>query len=87
VLTPYYGSTNQTLPVAAQSLHLKYIRTTLQYERQHKTTSGLDPTAVRAAQFGSKIIAFRDPEMPVVAANDSRLSLDIEGIVMNRDGS
>ncbi|KAJ3506125.1 hypothetical protein NLJ89_g7041 [Agrocybe chaxingu] len=87
VLSPYYESANQTLEDGARSLQLQYRKTTLQYDHQHKTTSGLDPNAVREAQRGLELNPLRDPEMPVVAKEDDRLSLDVEGLVTNKDGS
>ncbi|CAA7265661.1 unnamed protein product [Cyclocybe aegerita] len=87
VLSPYYESANQTLEAGARSLQLQYKKTILQYDRQRKTTSGLDPNAVRGAQRGFELNPLRDPEMPVVAKEDDRLSLDVEGLVTNKDGS
>ncbi|CAA7270994.1 unnamed protein product [Cyclocybe aegerita] len=52
VLSPYYGTANLSFSNAQQTLQLQYRNTTLQFEREHKKTSGLDPTGVRSAQTG-----------------------------------
>lgn len=87
VLTPYYASENLTFQAAQQTLKLSYRNTVLQFDRLHKKTSGLDPTAVRDAQLGSNVIPFLDPAMPIVSKADNRLVIDAEGIVSNSDGT
>lgn len=87
ILTPYYASENLTFQAAQQTLKVTYRNTILQFDRLHKKTSGLDPTAVRDAQLGSNIIPFLDPAMPIVSKADNRLVLDIEGLVANADGT
>ncbi|PPQ92636.1 hypothetical protein CVT25_007715 [Psilocybe cyanescens] len=87
VLTPYYASENLTFQAARQTLKLSYRNTVLQFDRLHKKTSGLDPTAVRDAQLGSNVIPFLDPAMPIVSKADNRLVIDAEGIVSNSDGT
>ncbi|KAH9481999.1 putative secreted protein [Psilocybe cubensis] len=87
LLTPYYGSTNLTFQAAQETLKITYRNTVLQFDRLHKKTSGLDPTAVRNAQFGSNIIPFLDPAMPIVSKDDNRLVVDVEGLVANADGT
>ncbi|KAF9526397.1 esterase-like activity of phytase-domain-containing protein [Crepidotus variabilis] len=82
VLEPYYGSRKLSFRDAAETFKLKYLKTTLMYERQHKSTSGLDPNAVRSQAAG-----LGDPVLPIVAESDPRLSLDVEGLVANKDGS
>ncbi|KAF8193399.1 esterase-like activity of phytase-domain-containing protein [Pholiota molesta] len=87
VLTPYTGAANLSFADAQKTLQLAYRSTTLQFERQNKTTSGLDPAATRVAQAGFERLPFRDPVLPVVARADDRLVLDVEGVVANRDGT
>jgi hypothetical protein len=57
------------------------------FERNSKKTSGLDSTAVRAAQPGSQTNPLLDPQMPIVSTADDRLVLDVEGLVANQDGT
>ncbi|KAJ3503097.1 hypothetical protein NLJ89_g8585 [Agrocybe chaxingu] len=89
VLSPYYGSANLSFSDAQQTLQLQYRNTTLQFEREHKKTSGLDPTAVRNAQTGFQVFPFLDPAMPIVGSTqpENRLVLDVEGMVANADGT
>ncbi|EDR07135.1 uncharacterized protein LACBIDRAFT_235871, partial [Laccaria bicolor S238N-H82] len=86
-LKPYAGATNLDFTTAQQTLTLSYRKTTLQFDRFGKTTSGLDPTAVRPAVPGHEFVAFLDPEMPIVSRRDDRLVIDAEGLVANADGS
>jgi len=81
-LTPYYGSATLDYLTAAHTLQLNYRNTTLLYERLNKKTTGLDPLAVRTTP-----ILPGDPPLPIASINDPRLSLDIEGTVVNDDGT
>ena len=87
VLTPYTGSPNLSFTNAQKTLKLSYRNTTLMFERNSKKTSGLDSTAVRAAQPGSQTNPLLDPQMPIVSDADDRLVLDVEGLVTNQDGT
>ena len=87
VLTPYTGSPNLSFTNAQKTLKLTYRNTTLMFERNSKKTSGLDSTAVRAAQSGSQTNPLLDPQMPIVSTADDRLVLDVEGLVANQDGT
>ncbi|KAF9049090.1 esterase-like activity of phytase-domain-containing protein [Panaeolus papilionaceus] len=87
VLNPYYGSANLGFVAAQQTLQVIYKKTILQFDRFHKTTSGLDPSAIRPAQFGFETFPFLDPIMPIVSDADNRLVLDVEGLVAHRDGT
>jgi hypothetical protein len=87
VLSPYSGSANLSFQDAQKTLQLTYRSTVLSFERQHKKTSGLDPSAVRDAQLGFQFIPFLDPQMPIISKADNRLVLDVEGLVANRDGT
>ena len=74
--TPYYGSA--PLDYSAQTLQLAYHKTTLLYERLNKKTTGLDPLAVRTTP-----LVPGDPQLPIASTADPRLSLDVEGTVVN----
>jgi len=87
VLTPYTGSPNLSFTNAQKTLQLTYRNTTLMFERNSKKTSGLDSTAVRAAQPGSSTNPLLDPQMPIVSNADDRLVFDVEGLVTNQDGT
>ena len=78
--TPYYGSA--PLDYSAQTLQLAYHKTTLLYERLNKKTTGLDPLAVRTTP-----LVPGDPQLPIASTVDHRLSLDVEGTVVNEDKS
>jgi hypothetical protein len=78
--TPYYGSA--PLDYSAQTLQLAYHKTTLLYERLNKKTTGLDPLAVRTTP-----LVPGDPQLPIASTADPRLSLDVEGTVVNEDKS
>ncbi|KAG8956579.1 hypothetical protein FRC04_000057 [Tulasnella sp. 424] len=81
VLKPYYGSSPLSFADAATTLQLSYKKTILYKERQGKATTGLDPLSVRPAWTV-------DPILPVPNVNTkNQLSLDCEGLVLNRDGS
>lgn len=85
-LTPYEGDDDLSYDDATQTLVLSYVHTTLQYERNHAKTTGLDTTGIRPAMVGFPALAFADPQMPVPLSTD-RLSIDAEGIVGNADGT
>ncbi|KAF9464214.1 esterase-like activity of phytase-domain-containing protein [Collybia nuda] len=85
--TPYYGSANLKFADAQQTLKLQYKSTMLTFERNHTKTSGLDPTAIRAAQSGGPAVTFPDPQMPIVSTALPHLTIDAEGLVSNADGS
>ncbi|KAF8887862.1 esterase-like activity of phytase-domain-containing protein [Gymnopilus junonius] len=87
VFTPYYGTANLTFQAAQQTLQLPYRDTTLMFERQDKTTSGLDGDGVRTAQSGFLTNPLFDPVMPTDSTKDDRLVLDVEGVVANSDGT
>lgn len=87
VLEPYYGSTNLNFTDAQKTLSLTYKKTTLNFERQNKKTSGLTPLAVRKKQLGFPLLPIFDPEMPIASTALPHLSIDAEGIVDNRDGT
>jgi hypothetical protein len=56
-------------------------------ERQAAKTTGLDAGGVRAAQSGYPQVATADPQMPIPSKSDNRLTLDLEGLVLNDDGT
>ncbi|GLB38603.1 putative esterase-like activity of phytase [Lyophyllum shimeji] len=87
VFTPYYGSANLKSAGAQKTLALTYKNTVLRSERSHTKTSGLDPTAVRAAQSGYPQAVAADPEVPIASTSLPHLALDVEGIVSNSDGT
>ncbi|TFL03130.1 esterase-like activity of phytase-domain-containing protein [Pterulicium gracile] len=81
VLTPYEGADSLSYEDAQKTLRLTYEGTTMRRERGGRNTTGLDAKGVRSAG------EYADPAMPIAAKTDDRLSLDIEGIAMNSDGS
>ncbi|KIO19897.1 hypothetical protein M407DRAFT_221933 [Tulasnella calospora MUT 4182] len=81
VLKPYYGSAPLSFADAAKTLQLLYKKTILYKERKGKATTGLDPVSVRPASGG-------DPILPIPnVKTKNQVSLDCEGLVLNRDGS
>jgi Esterase-like activity of phytase len=78
-LNPYYGTANLSFADAKNTLLLNYISTTL-YSWQGAPTSGANPTFIETLH-GSSI------QYPVVAANETRLVTDPEGLVQNKDGT
>ncbi|KAF5316148.1 hypothetical protein D9619_006606 [Psilocybe cf. subviscida] len=87
-LTPYTGSANLSFASAQQTLMLSYVNTTLEVERKNVQTSGLDPAAIRPAQnMRTPAAPIPDPQMPIASTSEPHLTLDIEGIVINSDGS
>jgi len=89
VLTPYYGTTNLSFADGLKTLSLTYKRTLLYTERLGKKTTGLDALAVRPQTFGFPEIATADPPLPIPALNASfnRVTLDMEGLALNADGT
>lgn len=87
VFTPYYGSANLTWETAQETLKVTYKKTTLLYERKNKKTTGLDPLSFRKAQFGNELLPLLDPILPIASKTDDRLVLDVEGLVLNNDGT
>ncbi|KIY62456.1 hypothetical protein CYLTODRAFT_494631 [Cylindrobasidium torrendii FP15055 ss-10] len=78
-LTPYTDSSKLSFEDAQLTLVLSYSHTVLLNERDGKKTTGLDSGSHRNATGG-------DPVLPTPTSTD-RLSLDVEGIVANEDGS
>ncbi|KAG6850217.1 hypothetical protein H0H93_016396 [Arthromyces matolae] len=87
VLSPYYGSTSLSFASAQQTLNLTYVKTVLKTERNNTKTSGLDPAAIRAATSGYPTLYTADPQMPIASTSESHLTLDVEGLVANADGT
>ncbi|KAA1472587.1 hypothetical protein DENSPDRAFT_859545 [Dentipellis sp. KUC8613] len=86
-LTPYYGAAPLTFAQAQGTLQLAYQHTVLYADRGGARTSGLDALGVRAAQAGFPQSASADPPLPIPGAGVDRLTLDLEGLVLNADGS
>ncbi|KIO17674.1 hypothetical protein M407DRAFT_84740 [Tulasnella calospora MUT 4182] len=81
VLTPYYGSSPLSFTDAANTLKLSYKKSILYKERWGKATTGLDPLSTRPAWT-------IDPILPVPdIQTKNQLSVDPEGLVLNRDGT
>ena len=87
VMQPYYGAADLTFDEALSTLQLEYKKTLLYFDRGHVKTSGLDPVGVRPAEFGFPLLALADPVMPIPNKTFSHLSMDNEGLVLNRDGT
>ncbi|KAG5644763.1 hypothetical protein DXG03_007671 [Asterophora parasitica] len=85
--TPYYGSAKLSFSAAQKTLALTYKKTVLGFERNNTKTSGLDATGVRAAQNGFPQTVSADPQLPIASELYPHLSLDVEGIIANNDGS
>ena len=81
------SSTPLSFTAAQQTLQLDYKNTILYTERQGVKTSGLDAQGVRPAQPGFPSTPTADPAMPIPSSSFSHLSLDLEGLVLNADGS
>lgn len=86
MLNPYYSTSALSFTAAQQTLKLTYRDTLLYTERQAAKTTGLDAGGVRAAQAGFPGTATADPQMPIPSKSDNRLTLDLEGLVLNADG-
>ncbi|KAI0084970.1 esterase-like activity of phytase-domain-containing protein [Irpex rosettiformis] len=87
VLNPHYDTSALEFTAAQQTLQLTYKVTTLYTERGGGTTTGLDATGVRDAQSGFPSDPLADPQMPIPKKEDNRLTLDLEGLVLNEDGT
>ncbi|KIK63498.1 hypothetical protein GYMLUDRAFT_222584 [Collybiopsis luxurians FD-317 M1] len=87
VLTPYTGSADLSFEAAQQTLQLKYIDTTLQFDRGGGNTSGLDALGVRSEESGFSTNPVADPPMPIANETYQHLTLDIEGLVAHSDGT
>ncbi|RDB14561.1 hypothetical protein Hypma_016290 [Hypsizygus marmoreus] len=87
VLSPYYGSANLNFTAAQQTLALTYKNTVLRVERNNTKTSGLDPEVVRQQQAGFPLTPEADPDLPVASKALPHLTLDVEGVVSNADGT
>lgn len=85
--SPYYGTSNLEFTDAQKTLQLQYKKTILQLERNNTKTSGLDSLAVRPAQPGYPLTVDADPAMPIASIAEPHLSLDVEGIISNPDGT
>ncbi|KAJ7758808.1 esterase-like activity of phytase-domain-containing protein [Mycena maculata] len=86
ILTPYTDSQNLSFADAQLTLRLTYLSTTLLFERNDTKTSGLDPSAIRAAEprFGPTD-PLADPQMPIASLVEPHLTLDSEGMIINAD--
>ncbi|KAF7341254.1 Phytase-like domain-containing protein [Mycena venus] len=87
VLTPYYDSADLTFAAAQKTFALTYKDTVLEVERNNTKTSGLDPSAIRAAMSGAGTKPLADPQMPIASTAEPHLSVDAEGLVANADGT
>ncbi|KAI0339337.1 hypothetical protein BDW22DRAFT_1409186 [Trametopsis cervina] len=87
VLSPHYATSNLSFTAAQQTLLLNYKGTLLYTERAGAKTTGLDATGVRNAQSGFPSNPLADPQMPIPTKKDNRLTLDLEGLVLNPDGT
>ncbi|TFY75187.1 hypothetical protein EWM64_g8824 [Hericium alpestre] len=87
VLSPYYGTSDLSSADAQKTLQLTYKSTVLYEDKNNTKTTGLDAAGVRPAQSGFPSVAAADPEMPIPSKSDNRLTLDLEGLVLNADGS
>ncbi|TCD61258.1 hypothetical protein EIP91_008707 [Steccherinum ochraceum] len=87
VLSPYYGDDELDFDDAQETLALTYKSTFRYTERNNVPTTGLDALGVRAAQSGFPSSPLADPQMPIPNSSFSRLTLDLEGLVLNSDGT
>lgn len=87
VLTPHYDTSALDFTAAQQTLAITYKGTTLYTERGGGNTTGLDANGVRDAQSGFPSDPLTDPQMPIPKKKDNRLTLDLEGLVANDDGT
>ena len=86
-MSPYYNTQNLSFAAGQETLKLTYRNTLLYTERQGGNTTGLDAGGVRAAQTGFPAVPTADPQMPIPSKKDNRLTLDVEGLVLNADGT
>ncbi|KAI0055433.1 hypothetical protein BV25DRAFT_174050 [Artomyces pyxidatus] len=87
LLTPYYSAANLSFADAQNTLQLDYIETLLYTERNDTTTTGLDALAVRAQQSEFPADPTADPAFPIANKTFNHLTLDLEGLVLNADGT
>ncbi|KAJ3551765.1 hypothetical protein NM688_g4518 [Phlebia brevispora] len=87
VLNPHYTTSDLSFTQAQQTLALQYQDTLLYTERQGVKTSGLDAQGVRDAQSGFPSTPTADPVMPIANKTYTHLTLDLEGLVLNTDGT
>ncbi len=87
MLNPYYSTAALSFTQAQQTLQLQYKGSLLYTERQGVRTSGLDALGVRAAQSGFPSNPDSDPVMPIPNSTFTHLTLDLEGLVLNADGT
>lgn len=79
---PYYDLPQLPFEVAKGTLELSYSRTVLEVERNNSRTTGLDALSARPARNDT-----RDPVLPIPSGSKPNLTLDIEGMVINPDGT
>jgi hypothetical protein len=72
---------------AQKTLTFSGVRTTLEFERDERAPTGLDATAVRPEFIGFVMDPTVDREMPIASQKFQHLSVDIEGIATNADGT
>ncbi|KAH8103411.1 esterase-like activity of phytase-domain-containing protein [Cristinia sonorae] len=87
LLSPYYDDDNLSFSDAQKTLKLTYKSTFRYTERMNVPTTGLDALGVRAAQAGFPTNPLADPALPIPNSSFPRLSLDLEGLVLNKDGT
>lgn len=87
VLSPYYSTSDLAFSAAQQTLQLNYQNTFLYTERAGAKTSGLDAGGVRAAASDFPSNPLADPQMPIPSKSINRLTIDLEGLVLNSDGT
>ncbi|KAF8883997.1 esterase-like activity of phytase-domain-containing protein [Infundibulicybe gibba] len=85
VLHPYTGSANLDFASAQQTLQLTYRETMMLWDVNGTKTTGFDALAIRASQSGSSLVPY--PQLPIASTAEPHLALDIEGLVVNADGS
>ncbi|OSD08066.1 hypothetical protein PYCCODRAFT_1358178 [Trametes coccinea BRFM310] len=86
VLSPYYDDDNLSFEDGLQTLKLTYRDTLLYTERAARKTTGLDALGVRPAELLSHFLTIEDPPLPIAPSN-GHLALDLEGLVLNADGT
>ncbi|KAJ7257160.1 esterase-like activity of phytase-domain-containing protein [Mycena haematopus] len=88
VLTPYTDTQPLSFTDAQKTFMLRYVNTTLLFERNNTKTSGLDPANIRAAQPGAgPANPLADPQMPIASKAEPHLTVDAEGIAINANGT
>ncbi|KAF8326354.1 esterase-like activity of phytase-domain-containing protein [Cantharellus anzutake] len=84
---PYYGTGKLPFDVGTKTLKLTYRRTALTFDRKRGRTTGLDALGVRPQTPGYPQNPFADPPIPIANATYNHLTIDAEGLVINKDGS